>query len=203
MRAAQIREVRETNTHAPVWQLTTLKYKQPFELVEVPVPSIKSNQLLVRVHAAGFCHSDVQVLNGQFSSPLPLIPSHEPAGVIVEVGSAVSKDSATAPWKVGDRVGVLNFKSSCGSCTGCAVARRRYGGLDPRFCEKRETAGFHHDGAFAEYLVADPATTVRLPDDLSYEQAAPLMCAGVSLVLTHPYSLVADCNDNRPRCGAP
>lgn len=63
------------------------------------------------------------------------------------------------------------------------MAKRRYGGLDPRFCENRETAGFHHDGAFAEYLVADPSTTVKLPDDLSFEQAAPLMCAGVSRLI--------------------
>lgn len=156
--------------------LTFQQYKQPYQLTKVRVPSIRPSELLVRVHAAGFCHSDVQVLNGQFSSPLPLIPSHEPAGVIVQVGAALADQS----WRIGDRVGVLNFKSACGACTGCAVARRRWcGGLDPRFCEKRETAGFHHDGAFAEYLVADPSTTVRLPDDLSFEQAAPLMCAGV------------------------
>ncbi|KAK0385195.1 hypothetical protein NLU13_7673 [Sarocladium strictum] len=161
MKAAQIRE-----------------YKQPYQLTKVRVPSIRPSELLVRVHAAGFCHSDVQVLNGQFSSPLPLIPSHEPAGVIVQVGAALADQS----WRIGDHVGVLNFKSACGACTGCAVARRRWcGGLDPRFCEKRETAGFHHDGAFAEYLVADPSTTVRLPDDLSFEQAAPLMCAGATV----------------------
>ncbi|KAH8170915.1 alcohol dehydrogenase groES-like domain-containing protein [Sarocladium implicatum] len=163
MRAAQIRE-----------------YKQPYHLTRVPIPSVRPDELLVKVHAAGFCHSDVQVLNGQFSSPLPLIPSHEPAGEVVQVGNALS-DTSTS-WQVGERVGVLNFKSACRSCTGCSIAKRRYEGeADPRFCEKRETAGFQHDGAFAEYLVADPSTTVKLPDTLSYTQAAPLMCAGATV----------------------
>jgi D-arabinose 1-dehydrogenase-like Zn-dependent alcohol dehydrogenase len=53
--------------------------------------------------------------------------------------------------------------------------------LDPRFCDKRETAGFANDGAFAEYMVGDPATIVKLPDSVSFEQAAPLMCAGATV----------------------
>lgn len=104
-----------------------------------------------------------------------MIPSHEPAGVVARVGS-----TCAGRWKVGDRVGVLNFKRACGACTGCGLSRKRKRKLDPRFCEKRETAGFRHDGAFAEYMVADPITTVQLPSAVSFEQAAPLMCAGVS-----------------------
>lgn len=104
-----------------------------------------------------------------------MIPSHEPAGIIARVGPKCSGN-----WKVGDRVGVLNFKRACGECPGCGRWRRKGGKLDPRFCEKRETAGFRHDGAFAEFLVADPGTTVRLPEGVSFAQAAPLMCAGVS-----------------------
>lgn len=131
--------------------------------------------MLVQVYAAGFCHSDLQVIHGQFESALPLIPSHEPAGKIVKVGS-----KCEGKWKVGDRVGVLNFKNACTKCPGCILSKREYRTHDPRFCEKREMAGFKHDGAFAEYMVADPETTVKLPDSLSFEQAAPLMCAGVS-----------------------
>lgn len=139
------------------------------------------------MHAAGFCHSDLQVLRGEFGSPLGMIPSHEPAGVVVRVGARCNSGGDGGEWKVGDRVGALNFKNACGACTGCGLARRRTGGgegrgkLDPRFCEGRETAGFQHDGAFAEYLAADPETTVRLPDSLSFEQAAPLMCAGATV----------------------
>ncbi|KAF9875242.1 amidase [Colletotrichum karsti] len=159
MRAAQIAE-----------------YSKPYELVEKDVPSIRENELLIRVHAAGFCHSDLQVLQGQFKSPLGMIPSHEPAGVIVQVGAGCSTD-----WKVGDRVGALNFKNSCGECSGCSLTKRTGNELDPRFCDKRETAGFQHDGAFAEYLTIDPETTVRLPPSLPFDQAAPLMCAGATV----------------------
>lgn len=138
------------------------------------MPSIRPNELLVRIHAAGFCHSDLQVLEGQLKNPLPMIPSHEPAGVVVEVG-----EEAVRSWKIGDRVGVLNFKSACSRCPDCLSTQRRYGTLDPRFCRQREAAGFHSDGAFSEFMVADAATTVALPDGISFEQAAPLLCAGV------------------------
>lgn len=154
------------------------EYGKPYCITSKPVPTIRPHELLVRIHAAGFCHSDLQTLQGQFKSPLGMIPSHEPAGVIVQVGA-----QALGSWQVGDRVGVLNFKNACGSCSGCGLSKRTLQepgreGLDPRFCDRRETAGFQHDGAFAEYMVADPATTVKLPDALLLEQAAPLMCAG-------------------------
>lgn len=103
-----------------------------------------------------------------------MIPSHEPAGVIIQVG-----DEAARSWNIGDRVGVLNFKNSCSKCPDCISTQKRYRTLDARFCRHRETAGFYHDGAFAEYIVADAATTVALPDSVSFEQAAPLLCAGV------------------------
>jgi D-arabinose 1-dehydrogenase-like Zn-dependent alcohol dehydrogenase len=114
------------------------------------------------------------VIHGQFDSKLPMVPSHEPAGQVVEVGM-----NCHDRWKVGDRVGVLNFKKACSKCPGCTLSKREYEIFDPRFCEKKEMAGFKHDGAFAEYMIADPETTVKLPQFLSFEQAAPLMCAGV------------------------
>lgn len=104
-----------------------------------------------------------------------MIPSHEPGGRIAEIGVNVRGE-----WKVGDRVGVLNFKKACGECVGCRQHKRRSARADPRFCERREMAGFRHDGAFAQYMLADPETTVPLPGGVSFEQGAPLMCAGVS-----------------------
>ena len=141
------------------------------------MPTCGKHDLVIRVYAAGFCHSDLQVLQGQFPAKLPMIPSHEPAGKIVQVGSEVQGN-----WMIGDRVGVLNFKNACQQCVGCRQNMRRSPGApaDPRFCEKRQMAGFKHDGAFAEYMLADPQTTVHLPDGVSFEQGAPLMCAGVS-----------------------
>lgn len=103
-----------------------------------------------------------------------MIPSHEPAGKIVRIGAKVQ-----GSWKVGDRVGVLNYKNACGQCAGCRQHGRRAKRPDPRFCQNRIVAGFKHDGAFADYMLADPNTTVHLPDEVSFEQGAPLMCAGV------------------------
>ncbi|KAJ3545588.1 hypothetical protein NM208_g2443 [Fusarium decemcellulare] len=152
-------------------------YNEPYTLVTTSTPQVKDNELLVKVHAAGFCHSDLQVYHGQFKSKLPIIPSHEPAGVIAQVGAKCS-----GSWKVGDRVGVLNFKKACTQCTGCLLSKKRYDGtFDPRYCEKREMAGFKDDGCLAEYMVADPATTIMLPDGISFDQAAPLMCAGATV----------------------
>ncbi|RDW72886.1 GroES-like protein [Coleophoma cylindrospora] len=153
-----------------------VEYNQPYTLSIVAVPQIGEDDLLVKVYAAGFCHSDFQVLQGQFPAPLPMIPSHEPVGIVVQVGS-----KATKRFKPGDRVGVLNFKHACGKCVGCTSTLRTSGRTDPRFCEQREAAGFRHDGAFAEYMVADSQTSVALPSSISFEQGAPLMCAGATV----------------------
>ncbi|KAF2833785.1 GroES-like protein [Ophiobolus disseminans] len=152
-----------------------VKFDEPYQLIERPIPRCGDHDLLVQVCAAGFCHSDLQVLRGQFPAKLPMIPSHEPAGRIVQVGS-----KAKGQWKVGDRVGILNFKNACEDCVGCRQHARRAARPDPRFCQRREMAGFRHDGAFAQYMLADPETTVHLPSTVSYEQGAPLMCAGAT-----------------------
>ncbi|KAL4953954.1 GroES-like protein [Aspergillus filifer] len=158
------------------------EYKKPYVLGARPLPTLWDTEILVRVHAAGFCHSDLQVQQGEFRNPAPigLIPSHEIAGVVAELGS-----NYTGPLRKGDRVGVLNFKNACGACVGCKLRKRTVdgegSGADPRFCDARETAGFRHDGGFAEYVAADPATTVRIPESVSFAQAAPLMCAGATV----------------------
>ncbi|EFY84490.1 alcohol dehydrogenase, putative [Metarhizium acridum CQMa 102] len=118
-----------------------MRAAQISEIVKKTVPEIQDNEVLVRVHAAGFRHSDLQVLQGQF--------------------------------EIGIREIVLACSTS--HCAGCNLTRRTTKRLDPRFCDKRETAGFHHDGAFADYMVADPDTIVRLSPSLSMEQAARLM----------------------------
>lgn len=151
-----------------------MQFNKPYRLSERAVPQCGDGDILIEVCAAGFCHSDVQVLHGQFPAQLPIIASHEPAGRIVEVGKCVEEQ-----WRIGDRVGVLNFKTACGKCVGCRQHNRRNARPDPRFCAERQMAGFKHDGAFAQYMIADPSTTVHLPEAVSFEQGAPLMCAGV------------------------
>lgn len=140
------------------------------------MPTPKPDEVLVRVATAGFCHSDIMVHHGLTQVPLPFIGSHEPAGTIVSLGSEVSES-----WHVGDRVGVTNFMDPCNGCGGCKWANQTIGSLDPRFCDNRTMCGIlRRDGAFAEYMTAWHGALVHLPDDMSFEQAAPLMCAGVS-----------------------
>lgn len=79
--------------------------KPGYQVNEVPVPKVGPNDVLVKVGAAGFCHTDYQVWEGVYQSPLPIIPSHEPVGTVVAVGSKASEK-----YKVGDRVGVLLFR---------------------------------------------------------------------------------------------
>lgn len=129
----------------------------------------------MRIKAASFCHTDFQVYEGVYASKCPIIPSHEPVGIIAALGKNVD-----SKWKVGQRVGVLNFRHACGQCNRCVWHKQANNGtVDARFCKRKNMAGITADGGFAEYLVADATTTVLLPDGLSFEQAAPLMCAGV------------------------
>ncbi|KAI0532770.1 alcohol dehydrogenase GroES-like domain-containing protein [Xylaria digitata] len=176
-----------------------VEFGKPYQLNTVAIPDIKDDELLVKVHAAGFCHSDLQVLSGQFGTKLPIGiygPSHSllnisfprvgilflcgrlsfRTGTVIKVGPNCSGN-----FKVGDRVGVLNFKKACTYCSNCRLSKRENKYYEPRYCDVREMAGFQHDGAFAEYMTADPETTVLLPRSLPFEQAAPLMCAGATV----------------------
>lgn len=103
-----------------------------------------------------------------------MTPSHEPVGTIVSVGPAVDN------WQVGDRIGALLFRHACGKCQGCLKTKNEGGRTDLRFCTNVSMAGIKDDGALAEYMIADASNAVKLPDSVTFEQAAPLMCAGVS-----------------------
>lgn len=84
-----------------------------------------------------------------------------------------TKAEAGGKWKLGQRVGYLLFKHPCKKCIGCETFD------DVRFCEVKQLAGLMNDGGMAEYSLADADNAVLLPDDIPWEQAAPLMCAGV------------------------
>ncbi|KAF2112873.1 chaperonin 10-like protein [Lophiotrema nucula] len=142
-------------------------YKQPLQLNEIPVPTIGDNDILVKIGAAGFCHTDYQVWEGVYESPTPIVGSHEPVGTIVAVGP-----KAQAKWKIGQRVGPIFFQHACHNCWGCDSTN------DIRHCVNKEMRGLMQDGGFAEYMVGDADNTVLLPDSITFEQAAPLMCAG-------------------------
>ncbi|KGO40566.1 Polyketide synthase, enoylreductase [Penicillium expansum] len=158
--------------------LRLINYNENYQLrTDVPVPTPGPGELLIRVAAAGFCHTDYQVYQGVYGTQLPFTGSHEPAGTVVKLGSDVPGD-----WKVDDRVGVVNFREPCNTCNGCRWRMKTYSSLDARYCENKTMSGIlKADGGFAEYMVASHYALVRLPNELSFEQAAPLMCAGATV----------------------
>jgi D-arabinose 1-dehydrogenase-like Zn-dependent alcohol dehydrogenase len=139
-----------------------------FELVERNIPEPAPGQVRIKVQACGVCHSDVFTKEGLFPGiGFPRVPGHEVAGVIDALGAGV------APWRVGDRVGVGWHGGHDGTCPSC-----RRG--DFITCNNLQVTGIAHDGGYADYMLAPAQTLARIPDALSAEHAAPLMCAGVT-----------------------
>jgi D-arabinose 1-dehydrogenase-like Zn-dependent alcohol dehydrogenase len=139
-----------------------------FELVEREIPQPGRGEARVRVEACGVCHSDSLAKDG--GSPgvtYPLIPGHEVAGVIDALGDGVNS------WEVGQRVGVGWFGGNCGDCEPC-----RRG--DFIWCVNSSIPGITMDGGYADYLVVSSTALALIPDDLDAEDAAPLLCAGVT-----------------------
>jgi len=121
----------------------------------------------VRVRACGVCRTDLHVADGELPEPkLPLVLGHQVVGVVVEAGREVSG------LRVGDRVGIPWLGWTCGECGYC----RR--GLE-NLCPRAQFTGYHRDGGFAEYAVADARYTFRLPEEYDDLHAAPLLCAGL------------------------
>lgn len=139
-----------------------------WEIREVPTPRPGPNQVLIRIRASGLCFTDVHLTRGDLPAEFPRILGHEPVGEIAEIGPGVSTR------RVGDRVGVPWVQSSCGRCEWCARGR-------PMFCAGQVGTGVQTMGGHAEYMLAAAEGTALLPDGLSYEQAAPLFCAGYTV----------------------
>ena len=113
----------------------------------------------------------MKVWEGVYGTPFPNTPSHENVGTVVKVGT-----KAADKFKIGDRVGCLLLQQQCHSCINCDIFN------DIRFCKNRELKGLKNNGGMAEYMVSHAEQTFLLPDSLPFEQAAPLMCAGVRQV---------------------
>jgi alcohol dehydrogenase len=140
-----------------------------WEVKDVPTPHPATNQVLIKIHASGLCYTDVHITEGHLpTSAFPRTIGHEPAGEIVEVGSGVTSR------KIGDRVGVPWVQASCGRCEWCHRGK-------PMFCAQQIATGINTPGSHAEYMVAYADATTLLPNGISYEQAAPVFCAGYTV----------------------
>lgn len=139
-----------------------------FEIVEREIPSPRPGTVLIKVQACGICHSDSITKDGIMPVQYPRVPGHEVVGVIDALGDNVRG------WNKGQRVGVGWHGGNCGYCENC-----RRGDF---FACQTETiiTGVTYDGGYAEYMIARAEALASVPDDLSAEDAAPLMCAGVT-----------------------
>jgi alcohol dehydrogenase len=137
----------------------------PLEVREVPRPSPADDGVIVRVRATGVCRSDWHGWQGHDPDiALPHVPGHELAGVVDEVGPAVTR------WQAGDRV-TVPFVNACGRCAQCRAG-------DHQVCTAQRQPGFTHWGSFADYVALDAADVnlVALPDNMSFVTAASLGC---------------------------
>jgi D-arabinose 1-dehydrogenase-like Zn-dependent alcohol dehydrogenase len=141
----------------------------PLELVEREIPAPGPGQVRVKVHACGICHSDSLTVEGHYPGiKYPRVPGHEAAGVVDALGADVPG------WKVGDRVGIGWFGGSCGYCDSCRRGDFLTCSINP------QVTGISWDGGYAEYIVVPREALALIPDDLSFVDAGPLMCAGVT-----------------------
>ena len=132
--------------------------------VEIPVPEIKEREVLIKVKAAGICHTDEHYRAGDVKVPrLPVTPGHEVAGVVEKVGSGVSS------FQPGDRV-CLHYLATCGVCHYCLSGNEQ-------FCAASKMIGKDRDGGYAEYIVMPAASLVALPEEISFEHGAVMMCS--------------------------
>jgi alcohol dehydrogenase, propanol-preferring len=139
----------------------------PLTLVDRDVPAPRAGQLLVKVRACGVCRTDLHLVAGELApGPLPIVPGHEVVGVVEQIGDGVTG------FAVGNRVGVPWLGYSCGTCQFCRAGREN-------LCIEARFTGYHLDGGYAEFAVADARYALPLPDRYRDVEAAPLLCAGL------------------------
>ncbi|HXZ80509.1 MAG TPA: alcohol dehydrogenase [Terriglobales bacterium] len=139
-----------------------------WQLVEREIPEPGSGQVRIKVEACGICHSDMVVKEGIWPGlQYPRIPGHEVAGRIDAIGKNVEG------WLKGQRVGVGWHGGHCFHCEAC-----RRG--DFILCQFEKITGVSHDGGYAEYMIAPAESVAAMPDELGAEEAAPLLCAGIT-----------------------
>jgi propanol-preferring alcohol dehydrogenase len=143
------------------------KQRAQLILEEVPKPTPKEDELLIKVHTCGVCRTDLHVRDGDLAYPkLPLILGHEIVGTVEEMGKQVQG------FHLGERVGVPWLSGCCGVCEFCTNGQEN-------LCEKAIYTGYQVNGGFAEYTVCKAPFAIALPSSLDDAHMAPLLCAGL------------------------
>lgn len=148
----------------------------PFKLTSIERRDLQPHDVLIEIKYAGICHSDIHTARGEWGPvQYPLVPGHEIAGLVAEVGSEVTK------YAVGDRVGVGCMVDSCRECENCRKGEEQY-------CLKGNTGtyaaidryGQYTQGGYSTRIVVTEDFVVRIPDGIELDVAAPLLCAGIT-----------------------
>ena len=163
---------------------------RPLRPEDLPIPEPSAGQVRIKVDVCGVCHTDLHTVEGDIHPPyFPITPGHQVVGVVDKVGNSplcpspyrvqadISPEGGEprpAPFGVGegDRVGVPWLHSACGKCDYCQRGQEN-------LCPDAQFTGFHVDGGYGEYMLADARYVLPIPDSISDEQAAPLLCAGI------------------------
>ena len=145
------------------------KFGEPLVVRELPVPQPGPGQALVEISASGVCHTDLHAAEGDWpvKPTLPFTPGHEGAGTVVQLGPGVTH------LKLGDRVGIAWLHSACGHCKFCLSGWET-------LCLEQKNSGYSVNGSFAQYALAQADYLGRIPEKLSFVDAAPILCAGVT-----------------------
>ena len=146
------------------------EFGKPLCIEEVAIPEVKPGQVLVKVVASGVCHTDLHAADGDWpvKPTLPFIPGHEGVGFVAALGAGVKG------IKEGDRVGVPWLHTACGHCEHCITGWET-------LCDGQQMTGYTVNGAYAEYVLADPGYIGQLPANVGFSEIAPVLCAGVTV----------------------
>jgi 2-desacetyl-2-hydroxyethyl bacteriochlorophyllide A dehydrogenase len=144
-----------------------VKIGQPLEMHDIPIPEVGPQDVLVKVKAAGICHSDAHYRAGASPvRPLPMTLGHEVAGIVEKIGETV------AGLQPGDRV-CLHYMVTCGNCEYCNMGSEQ-------FCTSGSMIGKYQPGGYAEYICLPARSVFKLPDEIPFEQAAIMMCSSAT-----------------------
>jgi propanol-preferring alcohol dehydrogenase len=151
------------------WQLKEPKpvEQSPLSLVDLPIPTLREGDLLIKVRNCAACHTDLHIVEGEIERhKMPIVPGHQIVGIVEKTGPGVTKH------KVGDRVGVAWLNWADGTCSFCKRD-------EENLCDNALFTGYDVDGGYAEYQVTNERFVYSIPQGYSDAQAAPLLCGGV------------------------
>ncbi|MBU0619588.1 MAG: alcohol dehydrogenase catalytic domain-containing protein [Patescibacteria group bacterium] len=154
--------------------MKTIEYLGPKKLVlkNRPKPKPKANEILMQTKSVGICGTDLHIYNGGMNLPTPLVPGHEFSGIISAIGSQVSKN-----FKIGDRI-TAEHVIPCNKCNYCKQGK-------PNLCINAKIIGLHRPGALAEYVAIPADLVYKVPNKISFEEAALLEPLTIALYAIH------------------